>query len=56
VRTLSYPAPNKVVLNPKRNLVRGAIYTVTIMGGASGAKDVAGNALAANKVWKFRVR
>jgi hypothetical protein len=56
VGTLSYPAPNKVVLNPKRNLVRGAIYTVTIMGGASGAKDVAGNALAANKVWKFRVR
>jgi hypothetical protein len=54
--TLSYPAANKVVLNPKHSLVRGAIYTVTIVGGTSGAKDVAGNALEVGKVWTFRVR
>lgn len=54
--TLSYPAPNKVILNPTRSLTRRATYTVTIVGGASGAKDLAGNALAASVGWSFKVR
>jgi alpha-tubulin suppressor-like RCC1 family protein len=54
--SLSYPSPNKVVLNPTNPLVRGATYRVTIVGGTSGAKDLAGNALAANVSWRFKVR
>jgi hypothetical protein len=54
--SISYPAPNRVVLNPTDSLVRGASYRVTIVGGANGAKDLAGNALAANVSWKFEVR
>ncbi|MGH3148279.1 MAG: Ig-like domain-containing protein, partial [Rubrobacter sp.] len=46
--SLSYPAPNRVVLNPTNPLVRGANYRVTIVGGTSGARDLAGNTLAAN--------
>lgn len=54
--SLSYPAPNRVVLNPTDSLVRGATYRVTIVGGTSGAKDLVGNALAANVSWRFEVR
>ena len=54
--SLSYPAPNRVVLNPTDSLVRGATYRVIIVGGTSGAKDLAGNALAANASWRFKVR
>ena len=54
--SLSYPAPNKVVLNPTDPLVRGATYRVTIVGGTSGAKDLAGNALIASVSWTFKVR
>ncbi len=54
--TLSYPAPNKVLLNQSRSLVRGATYTATIVGGASGVKDLASNALAASVRWSFKVR
>jgi hypothetical protein len=56
VASLSYPAPNKVVLNPKGNLMRGVTYKVAIVGGPSGAKDLVRNAQAANKVWTFKVR
>ena len=54
--SLSYPAPNKVKLNPSTSLERGATYTVTIVGGSNGVKDLAGNALAANVSWTFKVR
>ncbi len=49
-------ARKRVTLNPSRNLVRGATYTVTVVGGTDGVKDLAGNALATNKVWGFTVR
>ena len=54
--SLSYPAPNKVKLNPTNPLVRGATYEVTIVGGVSGVKDLAGNALPASVSWTFKVR
>ena len=54
--SLRYPAPNKVKLNPSTSLERGATYTVTIVGGSNGVKDLAGNALAANVSWSFKVR
>jgi hypothetical protein len=54
--SISYPAPNRVVLNPTESLVRGATYRVTIVGGVSGANDLASNALAANVSWRFEVR
>ena len=40
-------------LNPTNDLAAGATYTATIKGGASGVKDVAGNALASDKTWTF---
>jgi hypothetical protein len=43
------------VLNPSGNLVAGKTYTATVKSGAGGVKDVAGNALAADKVWSFTV-
>ena len=49
-------AKKRVTLDPSRNLVRGATYTVTVVSGVNGVKDLAGNALATNKVWGFTVR
>ena len=43
----------KAILTPRRPLERGGTYTATI---TTGAKDLAGNALARNKVWSFKVR
>ena len=52
--TVSYSGTTqKATLNPSTNLVAGATYTATI---TTGAKDLAGNALARNKVWSFTVR
>jgi len=46
----------KATLNPKRDLKPGATYVATIKGGAAGATDVMGNALADDKVWTFTVK
>jgi hypothetical protein len=47
------PLTDIASLNPTGNLTASINYTVTIKGGASGVKDVAGNALAVDKVWTF---
>lgn len=53
---VTYNSGTKVAtLDPSVGLTPGASYTATITGGSSGVKDVAGNALAANKVWSFTV-
>ncbi|CAA9285220.1 MAG: hypothetical protein AVDCRST_MAG93-3475, partial [uncultured Chloroflexia bacterium] len=53
---VSYDSTNKrAILNPNVNLQDGASYTATVKGGANGVKDVAGNALASDKVWSFTV-
>jgi hypothetical protein len=55
--TVSYSASTrKAKLDPRRRLERGATYVATVKGGATGVKDPAGNALAANKVWQFTVK
>ncbi|PKL40206.1 MAG: hypothetical protein CVV41_20575 [Candidatus Riflebacteria bacterium HGW-Riflebacteria-1] len=41
-------------LDPTANLDFTATYTVTIKSGATGVKDLAGNALAVDKVWSFQ--
>ncbi|WP_119065885.1 Ig-like domain-containing protein [Rubrobacter indicoceani] len=46
-------AGNRAVLNPNRNLVRGATYTATV---TTGARDLAGNPLSASKTWTFTVK
>jgi Bacterial Ig-like domain len=52
--TVSYdPTTNKATLDPDGNLEAGATYTATIKGGGDGVKDIAGNALATEKVWSF---
>jgi hypothetical protein len=52
--TVSYDANTKVVtLDPTQALAASTTFTVTITGGSSGVKDLAGNALASNFVWSF---
>jgi hypothetical protein len=52
--TVSYDAPSFVAtFTPSSSLATNTAYTATIVGGGSGVKDLAGNALAANKVWTF---
>lgn len=52
--SVSYDASTRrAALRPSANLASAATYTATIKGGASGAKDLAGNALGADRVWSF---
>jgi hypothetical protein len=52
--TVSYDAVNQIAaFRPSSNLAPNTTYTATLKGGASGVKDLAGNALAADKVWTF---
>jgi len=44
---------NQITLTPLSALTASTTYTVTITGGASGVKDLAGNALASNYGWSF---
>ena len=44
---------NQIILTPSAALIGSTTYTATITGGASGVKDLAGNALASNYVWSF---
>lgn len=49
---ISY-ATNVATLTPSTALTAATTYTVTVKGGASGAKDLAGNPLATDMVWSF---
>ncbi len=52
--TVSYnSSAKKATLTPGSNLAPDTTYTATILGGANGAKDLAGNALAQNHTWTF---
>jgi hypothetical protein len=59
--TTPVPAPtpgfdlttNRASLDPGANLDQGVTYTATIVGGANGVKNLAGNPLAADKKWSF---
>ena len=60
--TTALPAPitydsqaNRVTLQPASPLTAGASFAVTVKGGASGVRDLAGNALAADRTWSFTV-
>jgi hypothetical protein len=46
-------ASNQITLTPAVSLAASTTYTATITGGASGVKDLAGNALASNYTWTF---
>ena len=51
---VTYNGIDKVAtLDPGADLAAGTTYTATIRGGSAGVKDVAGNALAADKTWTF---
>ena len=50
--TVSY-ASQVATLDPTTDLAASTTYVATVKGGASGAKDVAGNALAADVSWSF---
>ena len=52
--TCSYDVANKkAILDPGTNLDERATYIATVKGGTGGVKDLAGNALAADKTWSF---
>jgi hypothetical protein len=51
---VTYHGPSRTAtLTPGSPLAYSTTYTATILGGSSGVKDTAGNALAANRVWSF---
>ncbi len=51
---ITYDAQTRIAsINPSTNLTTSTAYTATVLGGAQGAKDLAGNALQADKVWRF---
>ena len=49
------PATKTATLTPGAGLEPGSGYTATVKGGAGGAKDLAGNALAADATWSFTI-
>ncbi len=52
--TVSYSADlRRATLNPVATLQRNRQYTMTVKGGASGVKDLADLAMAADRVWTF---
>lgn len=52
--TVSYDEDNNIAtFNPTADLAANETYTATVVGGDSGAKDSAGNAVAADEVWTF---
>jgi hypothetical protein len=46
-------ATRTATLTPQAPLADATSYTATVQGGASGVKDLAGNALAADRTWTF---
>ena len=51
---VTYDTVNHIAsINPSANLAASTAYTATVVGAASGAKDLAGNALVSDKVWQF---
>jgi len=56
---VTYDSTNRrATLNPIPTLTASTTYTVTVHGGATDprVKDLAGNALAVNRVWIFTTR
>jgi hypothetical protein len=54
--SVTYSSTNRrATLTLTGHLLAATTYTATVKGGTSGVKDVAGNALAADRVWSFTV-
>ena len=52
--TLSYDSTTRTAtLEPQTALLQSTNYTATVKGGATGVKDLAGNALASDRTWTF---
>ncbi|HEV7861186.1 MAG TPA: Ig-like domain-containing protein, partial [Acidimicrobiia bacterium] len=52
--TVAYdPTSRTATLTPAAPLTQGTLYTVTVSGGSGGVADVAGNRMAADRVWSF---
>ena len=49
-------AGNRAILKPKAALAPKSLYTAVAVGKAGGVKDLAGNPLAANRIWRFTTR
>ena len=46
-------ASRTATLDPTALMTAGTVYTATVKGGSSGAKDLAGNPLTSDRVWTF---
>ncbi len=54
ISNVTYDAQaRKITLTPQAALQRGKSYTASILSGTSGVTDIAGNRLAADKIWSF---
>ena len=54
--TVSYSGSTRVAtLNPSPTLIAGRTYTATVVGMSGGVTDLAGNPLAASRVWSFTI-
>jgi alpha-tubulin suppressor-like RCC1 family protein len=52
--TVTYDAPTRIAtFTPSAPLLPTRTYTATVIGGAGGVKDLAGNALVTNSSWSF---
>lgn len=49
-------ATHRAILNPADGLRPGTTYVAAVGGGSGGPRDLAGNALAAEKTWSFTAR
>ncbi len=51
---ITYDALTRIAsINPSANLTASTAYNATVLSGSQGVKDLAGNALQADKVWRF---
>ena len=51
---VTYDALTRIAsIKPSTNLTASTAYTATVLSGTQGAKDLAGNALLADQVWRF---
>ena len=54
--SIAYTSTSRTAtLQPSAALTSGAVYTATVKSGATGVKDIAGNALAADISWSFTI-
>lgn len=55
-RAVIRAARNRAILKPKTALAPKSFYTAVAVGKTGGVEDLAGNPLAASRIWRFTTR